>query len=119
MTSYTLGAIETRFAELIWENEPVPSGSLVKLAERELNWKKSTTYTILRRLCQRGLFQNENGLVTSLISMQDFRAAQSQQFVDDAFHGSLPKFLTAFAGRKKLSQDELDSLQRLIDENRG
>ncbi|MBU5626319.1 BlaI/MecI/CopY family transcriptional regulator [Oscillibacter sp. MSJ-2] len=119
MTEYRLGAVETRFAELIWDNEPLSSGELVRLCERELEWKKSTTYTILRRLCERGIFQNSGGAVTSLLSRQEFYARQSEEFVDEAFHGSLPRFLTAFSMRKKLSKQEIDELQRFIDEHRG
>lgn len=119
MTDYRLGAMETRFAELIWANEPLSSGALVRLCAQELDWKKSTTYTILRRLCQRGIFRNEDGTVTSLVSRQEFNAAQSQRFVEEAFDGSLPRFLTAFVLRKKLSDREIAELQRIIDENRG
>jgi len=103
MADYKLGEIEARFADLIWDNEPLASGDLVKLAERVLNWKKSTTYTILRRLCEREIFQNLDGIVTSMISKQDFYAVQSEKFVEETFSGSLPRFLTAFATRKKLS----------------
>ena len=119
MTDARLGDIETRFADLIWENEPISSGELVKICEKELNWKKSTTYTILRRLCERGIFQNNNGTVTSLISKSDFYAMQSERFVEETFEGSLPKFLTAFATRKKLSEKEIEELQRFIDERKG
>ena len=114
----TMLAVETRFADLIWSNEPITSGELVKLSEKELSWKKSTTYTILRRLCERGIFQNVNGTVSSLISKDEFNAAQSEKFVDETFDGSLPKFLTAFTMRKKLSNEEIDELQRFIDEMR-
>lgn len=113
-----LGVVETHFADLIWNNEPISSGELVKLCEKELNWKKSTTYTILRRLCDRGIFQNINGVVTSLISKDEFNAAQSEKFVEETFNGSLPKFLAAFSTRKKLSDSEIEELKRLIDEMR-
>lgn len=116
---YKLGVIESRFADLIWSNEPLSSGELVKLCDKELDWKKSTTYTILRRLCERGIFQNKDGRVTSLISKEEFSAIQSEQFVADTFDNSLPKFLTAFATRKKLSDKDIDELQKLIDQNRG
>ena len=119
MSEYKLGAIESRFADLIWQNEPLTSTELVKLAERELNWKKSTTYTVLKRLCERGMFQNQNGTVTSLISKQEFYALQSEKFVEDTFSGSLPAFLAAFTTRKKLSEEEIDQLQKLIDQSRG
>ena len=118
MSELRMGAIESRFADMIWENEPVPSPELVKLAERELNWKKSTTYTVLKRLCERGIFQNQGGVVTSLISRQDFYAVQSEKFVEETFSGSLPAFLAAFTTRKKLSEEEIVELQALIDQSR-
>ena len=117
MSELRMGAIESRFADMIWENEPVPSPELVKLAERELNWKKSTTYTVLKRLCERGIFQNQGGIVTSLISRQDFYAVQSEKFVEETFSGSLPAFLAAFTTRKKLSEEEIAELQALIDQS--
>lgn len=118
MGDLKLGIIETRFAELIWKNEPISSGKLVKLCQSELNWKKSTTYTVLKKLCDRRIFKNEQGCVTSLISADEFYALQSEQFVEETFEGSLPRFLAAFSRRKKLSADEIDELQRLIDESR-
>ena len=118
MDDTKLGLIETRFAELIWEREPLRSGDLVKLCQQEMNWKKSTTYTVLKKLCQRGLFQNENGVVRALISQQEFQAMQSQQFVEETFDGSLPAFLAAFTSRQKLSQEEIRQLEDLIDQNR-
>jgi predicted transcriptional regulator len=119
MVDYKLGAMETRFAELIWNNEPVSSGKLVKLCEKELGWKKSTTYTMLRRLCERGIFQNRNGTVSALMSRNEFSSLQSEKFVEENFAGSLPKFLAAFTLRKKLTRKEIDELQKLIDEKRG
>ena len=118
MSELRMGAIESRFADMIWENEPVPSPELVKLAERELNWKKSTTYTVLKRLCARGIFQNQGGIVTSLISRADFYAVRSEKFVEETFSGSLPAFLAAFTTRKKLSEEEIAELQALIDQSR-
>lgn len=119
MAEYKLGEIEMRFAYIIWEHEPLTSGELVKICAQELNWKKSTTYTVLRRLCERGLFQNEEGTVASLVSKEDFFALQSEKFVDDTFAGSLPRFLAAFTRRKKLSEREIEQLQRIIEDNRG
>ena len=119
MTEYKLGAVEMRFAEIIWTHEPLSSGQLVKLCEEELAWKKSTTYTILRRLCERGIFQHENSMVTSCISKEEFYARQSEAFVEESFDGSLPRFLAAFTRRKKLSEQEIAALQQLIDDNRG
>lgn len=119
MTQYRLGEAEAAFAALIWDNEPLSSSRLVELCARELEWKKSTTYTVLRRLCQKGIFQNEDGVVTSRVSREELAARQSEAFVDEAFGGSLPRFLAAFTRRKKLSEEEVAQLQRLIDENRG
>lgn len=119
MAEYKLGEIEMRFADIIWNHEPLPSGELVKLCAQELDWKKSTTYTILRRVCERGLFQNQGGMVTSLVSKEEFFAMQSEKFVEDTFAGSLPKFLAAFTRRKKLSEKEIAQLQRIIEENQG
>ena len=110
-----LGLVETQFAELIWAREPIASGELVKLCEKELNWKKSTTYTVLKKLCERGIFQNNDGIVTSLLTKDEFNAVQSEQFVEDTFEGSLPAFLAAFTSRKTLSKDEVEEIRRLID----
>lgn len=118
MQDTKLGAIESRFADIIWQNAPLPSGALVKLCEAELHWKKPTTYTVLRKLCERGIFQNTNGTVSVLISRRDFYAMQSEKFVEETFDGSLPAFLAAFSSRKKLSQTDIDQLQKLIDDSR-
>lgn len=114
MPEYKLAPIESRFADLIWQNEPLPSSQLVKLAWENLEWKKSTTYTVLKRLCERGIFQNQNGTVTSLISREEFQSAQSEEFVNETFHGSLPAFLAAFGARKRLSQKEIAQLESII-----
>ena len=119
MAENGLGAMESRFADMIWEREPVSSTELVKLCEREFGWKKSTTYTVLKRLSERGLFVNEGGTVRSLVSRRDYYSARSESFVDEAFSGSLPAFLAAFTSRKKLSEEDIDELQRLIDGMRG
>lgn len=118
MDDMKLGAIETRFANMIWDHEPIPSGELVKRCAEQLQWKKSTTYTVLRKLCDRGIFQNQDGIVTSLISRQDFHARQSQQIVNDTFDGSLPAFVAAFTRRQQLSDEDIAQLQRLIDQHR-
>ena len=115
MTDWKLGAVETRFAELIWQNEPLPSGELVKLCEKELNWKKPTTYTVLRKLCEKGIFQNENSVVSARISREAFRANQSEQFVRETYGGSLPAFIAAFTARRSLSAAEAAEIQKLID----
>ena len=118
MDDMKLGAIESRFANMIWEREPIPSGELVKLCADQLQWKKSTTYTVLRKLCDRGIFQNQDGIVTSLISRQDFHARQSEQIINETFDGSLPAFVAAFTRRQTLSDQDIAELQRLIDEHR-
>ena len=113
-----LAEVESRFADLIWNNEPLTSRTLAELAEQELSWKKSTTYTVLKRLCQKGIFQNMDGMVTSLISKDAFFAMQSEQFVEQTFSGSLPAFLAAFGSRKKLSDREVEDLQKIIESMR-
>ncbi len=118
MNDVTLGEIEAKFADLIWENEPLTSGELVKRAEASLGWKKSTTYTVLRRLCERGLFRNDGGAVSSVISREEFNGRRSEQFVNEAFGGSLPRFLTAFSRGKKLNEDEVAALLKFIEDNR-
>lgn len=115
MEERKLGPVELRFAELIWENAPISSGELVKLCARELEWKKSTTYTVLKKLCEQGLFQNQGGTVTVLVSRQDYQARQSKQFVADTFSGSLPAFLAAFAQGAPLSQKDVADIRALID----
>lgn len=115
MEERKLGPVELRFAELIWENAPISSGELVKLCARELEWKKSTTYTVLKKLCEQGLFQNQGGTVTVLVSRQDYQARQSKQFVADTFSGSLPAFLAAFAQGAPLSQKDIADIRALIN----
>lgn len=116
MSDYQMGAVESKFADIIWENEPISSTELSKRSEEILKWKKSTTYTVLKRLCDKGIFQNKKGTVTSLISKQDFYSMQSEKFVEETFEGSLPAFLAAFSKRKKLSADEVAQLRKMIDE---
>lgn len=118
MIEYKLGEVEMKFASIIWDHEPLSSGELAKLCEKELNWKKSTTYTILHRVCERGLFQNNGGTVSSIVSKMEFLSKQSEQFVEDTFAGSLPSFVAAFTSRRKLSAGEIEELQRIIDESR-
>ena len=116
MDEARLGAVEARFADLIWNSAPISSGELVKRCAQELEWKKSTTYTVLKKLCDRGIFQNQGGTVTVLISRQAFYARQSQRFVEENFGGSLPSFLAAFASGKKLSNQDLEDIRRMLDE---
>lgn len=118
MEELRLGAVESKFADIIWNNEPIPSGELVKLCNQKLEWKKSTTYTMLKRLCERGIFKNENGVVSSILTKEEFGAAQSERIIEDTFDGSLPAFIAAFASRKKLSAKDVEEIQKMINEIR-
>lgn len=113
-----LGAVESRFADIIWANEPISSSEIVKLAESELKWKKSTTYTVLKRLWEKGIFENNGGEITSRISRSDFYSMRSERFVEEAFEGSLPAFLAAFTRRKTLTDEEVECLRRMIAEHK-
>ena len=115
MSDLKMGPVETRFAEIIWDREPVGSTKLVRLAEDALGWKKSTTYTVIKRLAERGVVHTENAVVTSLVQREDVQRAESRAFVAHNFHGSLPAFLTAFMGNSKLSKEDADVLHAMID----
>lgn len=115
MDDMKLGLVESKFADIIWRSEPLHSRELVKLCEAELNWKKPTTYTVLRRLCERGIFQNEGGMVSSVIGREEFYAMQSERFVEENFSGNLPSFLAAFTRRRSLSAAEIAEIRRMID----
>ena len=115
MEEMKLGAVESKFAEIIWRNEPLHSRELVGLCQEELNWKKPTTYTVLRKLCERGIFRNVDGMVSAVISREEFFAMQSEQFVEETFQGSLPAFLAAFSRRKTLSAEEVAEIRKMID----
>jgi BlaI family transcriptional regulator, penicillinase repressor len=116
MDQYKLGEMEQKFADLIWKNEPIASGNLAKLSEEEFCWKRSTTYTMLKRLCERGIFENKKGTVSALMTKTDFHAAQGEEFIKETFGGSLPLFFAAFSRRNKLSDKEINELQHLINE---
>ena len=109
------GEVQLKFAELIWDREPVSSGELVKLSQEEFGWKKSTTYTVLKKLCDKGLFKNEDGIVSSVVSKTDFYSNKSEEFVEEAFGGSLPAFLAAFTSRQKLTKKDIDEIRKIID----
>lgn len=115
MDELKLGAVESRFADLVWQNDPITTKELVILCEKELLWKRTTTYTVLKKLCEKGIFKTENSVVSALIKKPDFYAMQSEKFVEDTFDGSLPAFIAAFASRKKLSDAEIEEIQRMID----
>ncbi len=116
MKEFKLAEGEARFADIIWQKEPISSTELVIICAKEFEWKKSTTYTVLKKLCDRGIFQNNNAIVTSILSREEFYGGQSRRYVEDTFGGSLPRFLTAFYGGKKLTADEAEEMRKLIDE---
>ena len=118
MIEYKLGEVEMKFADIIWENEPLSSGQLVKLCEDKLQWKKSTTYTILRRVCERGLFKNEEGMVSSNVTKQEFLSNKTEQFIEETFQGSLPGFIAAFTSNRKLSDEEVEELRKIIERSK-
>ena len=115
MAEIKLGLVEAHFADIVWENEPLTTKELVALCEKELNWKRTTTYTVLKKLCERGIFKTENSIVTSLISKKEFYAIQSENFVDETFAGSLPAFIAAFSSRKKPTAKELEEIKKMLD----
>lgn len=115
MSDFRLGLVEGKFADLVWQNAPITTKELVKLCAGELNWKRTTTYTVLRKMCERGLFRMEDSLVTVQMSKEEFCSVQSENFVQHHFHGSLPAFLAAFTARKKLSDEELRQIREMID----
>lgn len=118
LQDYVLGVMEMRFAQLIWRLAPVTTAELVKQCGAEFGWKRTTTYTMLKRLCQRNIFRNEGGTVTALVSEEQFHGKQSEKFVEDTFGGSLPAFIAAFTKCRGLSEREAQEIQRLIDESR-
>lgn len=115
MGELRMGAIESRFADIIWQHEPMTTAELVKLAEAEFNWKRTTTYTVLKRLCERGIFKMQDSVVTALMTRDEFYSLQSEKFVSENFGGSLPAFLAAFTARKRISTEELEEVRRIID----
>ena len=116
MAQVQLGVIEARFADMIWEREPVRSSELVKLAAEVFQWKRTTTHTVLKRLCDKGLFENNKGTVTCRITREQFYSLQSRKFVEDSFAGSLPAFVAAFTQEKALTPEEAAEIRRIIDE---
>lgn len=114
-TKYHLAEAETRFAELVWANAPIASGALVRLCQQQLGWKSTTTYTVLRRLCDRGLFANNDSTVTVLIDREQFWRGKGHDVVQQGFGGSLPGFVAAFLGGGRLSEAQAAELRALID----
>lgn len=118
MDKYKLGDMEKRFADMIWENAPVQTRDLINLCAENFDWKRTTTYTMLKRLCDRGIFISTDGTVKVLMEKEDFLAEKGEEFLDESFEGSLPKFITAFTQRKKISDQEIEEIQKLINEYR-
>ena len=114
-----LGEVQERFAKIIWEKAPISSGELVSICDKEFGWKKSTTYTVLRKLCDKGLFANENGTVTVLMTIEEYQSKKSEEVVDEFFDGSLPAFIAAFANSKKLTPEDVDEIQAMIKKFKG
>ena len=115
MEEMRLGMVEARFADIVWQNAPLSTKELVLICQKELNWKRTTTYTVLKKLCERGIFKTEDSVVSVLITKEDFYAMQSERFVEDTFGGSLPAFIAAFASRKKITESELEEIKRMIN----
>ncbi len=118
MPEYRLGRVESRFAEIIWARAPLSSGELVAICREELGWQKSTTYTVLRRLCQKGLFENRDGEIRVLVGREDFLTGQSEDVLQESYAGSLPRFVAAFTARNRLSDAEIRELEQLIREQK-
>lgn len=115
MDKWKLGAVEVRFADIIWERAPLSSRELVDLCKERLEWKKSTTYTVLKKLCERGLFENNGGTVSACLTREAFYGKQSEAFVEESFHGSLPAFIAAFTKQRKLTSKEVAEIRSMID----
>ena len=118
MENHPLGVVESQFADIVWSHAPMKTGELVALCQQDLNWKRTTTYTVLKKFTQRGMFQLENGMVTALVSREAYYASQSRRFVEESFAGSLPAFIAAFTRQKTLSQEEIEQIHRMIDSAR-
>ena len=114
-----LGVVESKFADIVWAHAPIASRELARLCEQELGWKRTTTYNVLRKLCDRGLFVNDAGTVRAVLTREAYYAAQGESFVEEAFGGSLPAFLAAFTKRRALTRDEIAEIQKMIDEAEG
>ena len=119
MQDMKLGMVEGKFADIVWENAPISTKELVKLCEQQLLWKRTTTYTVLKKLSQKGIFKTENSMVFALISKDEFYSIQSENFINETFSGSLPAFIAAFTKRKNLSEQEIEEIRRMINEFGG
>ena len=116
MADLKLGPIETRFAHIVWDHAPMTTAQLIKLCGEQLQWKRTTTYTVLKKFTEKGLFRMENGAVTVLMTREAYESAQSAEFVEETFRGSLPAFVAAFTRSKSISPEQLQELRQLLDE---
>ena len=114
MSDLTMGAVESRFARIIWDSEPITAAELAKLADKELKWKKTTAYTALKRLCDKGIFRNEGGTVTSILSREEYQSLQSRKFLEETCGGSLPAFIAAFTKKGGISRTDLDEIRKML-----
>lgn len=119
MAEIKMGSSERKFAEMVWENEPISAADLAKIAEQKFGWKKTTTYTVLKRLCNKGILENHSGMVSSHFSKEEYSSVHSQNFVGNHFKGSLPAFIAAFTRENGLSKEEYDEIRQIIDRARG
>ena len=115
MNEARLGVIESRFADIVWERAPISTALLVKICESEFGWKRTTTYTVLKRLSERGLFKNEGGTVNVLITKDEFYSMQSERVINESFGGSLPAFVAAFTSRQNLSESDIAEIRAIIE----
>lgn len=115
MAELKMGVVESHFADIIWENEPLSSSRLCTICAEELGWKRTTTYTVLKKLCDRGIFKNDGGEVSSLIKKDEYFAAKSEEFVEKTFNGSLPAMFAAFTSKKKLSEKEINEIMKMME----
>ena len=116
MELYNMTEAEMRFADLIWENEPIGSGRLVKLCDERFGWKKSTTYTFLKKLCDQEVFRNEDAVVTSVLDKAAYNQKRGEKFLEDTYDGSLPKLIAAFMNKKKLCRRQVEEIEKMIEE---
>lgn len=115
MVVYVMTEAEMQLAQIIWEHEPLPSGELVKLAAERLGWKKSTTYTVLRKICENDIFQNQDTMVTSRMTKEEYARRKGENYLEENYHGSLSGFVAAFLEHKKLNRKELEKLEQMIE----
>ncbi len=115
MNELKLGVVDSRFADIVWNNAPLSTAELVKKCGEELSWKRTTTYSVLKKFCDNKIFKLENSVVFVLVTKEELHSRQSEKFVEEVFGGSLPAFIAAFTNKKQLTKDEIDSIQKMID----